>query len=115
MDSFADLKLNTLIDGKTATVSFDQLDYYTLYRLFKHLQDVFGDGELLYEQLYDTELSYFKRKLRYGVLERLNKNGIVTLGQLFDLSEQQLVNLEGIGPRSKHEIFTLLTTIFNNN
>jgi len=114
MISFADLKIDALVAGKTIKLSFDDLDYYTLYRLFKQLQAVFGDGEFLYEQLYDTDLSYFKEKLRGGLIQKLKNNNVFTLGQLLDLSEKQLIGLKGVGNKSRSVIVYFLKDFFRN-
>jgi len=114
MISFADLKIDAFVAGKKARLSFDDLDYYTLYRLFKHLKEVFGEGELLYEQLYDTDLSYFNQKLRGGLVRKLKNNNVITLGQLFELSEKQLISLKGIGKRSRSDIFYFLKSFFRH-
>lgn len=114
INKFSDLKLDAVIDRKNAKISFHQLDYYTLFRLFETLKKVFGEGEFLYEQLHNTDLSYFKHRLRNNLIGKLNNNGIYTLGQLFDLSEEDLMNCKGIGRRGTLEVFSLIKEIFSD-
>lgn len=114
MINLHDLKLTTLINGQEVKLSLAELDYYTLYRLFRKLREMFGDEEILSEQLYDTDLDYFKGKLRRPVLKALKNNGIFTLGQLLNLSDNELDQMKGVGSRTRNDIFFFIQHFHKN-
>lgn len=114
MITLRNLKLTTIINGQQVKLSLAELDYYTLYRMSQILKKMFGNEEILSEQLYDTNLDYFQYKLRRPVIKALKNNGILTLGQLVALSDNELQEMKGIGNRARNDIFYFIQHFYIN-
>lgn len=103
-DAMKRMEVEIYVEGQKARIDLARLDYASLYKLFRKLRYLLGEGDFVLSAILDEELIYLEDELPRKPINILLRNGISTVADLLAASDSELAAMDGLGRKSLSEI-----------